>query len=141
MRLCSVQWIRCLAVFLCSIRFSVDLWCRDGHCTRFLRLPDSVSGHIVVSSFLCSQRLAIEFCDRFHGLSDTINRVSSIIFTCASCCSFSNTGTHQSALASSPTALRLYSSSWSLLARPMSGLLSVFVWVFFLFETHASTVF
>ena len=35
-----------------SLSFSVDLWYRDGHCTRFLSFLDSASGHIVVTNFL-----------------------------------------------------------------------------------------
>ena len=59
---------------------SVDLWCRDGHCARLLSLPDIPSWHIVVSSFsACSQRLAIDLCDHFHGSSKTFVRVSSIM--------------------------------------------------------------
>ena len=56
----------------------VDRWYRDGHCGRLLRLPDIPSWtHCGVQFCVCSQRLAIDLCDRFHGTSETTIRVSS----------------------------------------------------------------
>ena len=65
-------------------RVSVNLWYRDGHCKRFLRLPDSASGHIVLANFtLCAPsvlRSIVEFCDHFDGSSKTFVRVSLVSY-------------------------------------------------------------
>ena len=54
---------------------------RDGHCTRFLWLPDSASGHIVVTNFpSCALTVlwsSVEFGDLLLGSSKTFVRESS----------------------------------------------------------------
>ena len=87
-----------LIVSVLVVSLCVDLWYRDGHCARLLRLPDIPSGHIVVSKFcVCSQCLVIECCDLCHGSSETINRVSSITLsrTCTQTLEHAQTHTHE----------------------------------------------
>ena len=55
----AVQEVKCLMVVSHVLEESVDRWNRDGHCARFVRLLDIPSGHIVVSSFVCSRDLRL----------------------------------------------------------------------------------
>ena len=81
----SVLLVNCFSLsFSFSYSLSVNLWYRDGHCTRFLRLPDSTSGHILVTNFpLCALSVlwsSVEFGDLLLGSSKTVVRVSSVTF-------------------------------------------------------------
>ena len=79
----QTEWsarVRCEWMALCFCLFSRAMVLTGDTVHDSCNLLSSLSGHVVVSSFVCALGdLRFHLCDRFHGSRERIARVSSIM--------------------------------------------------------------